>query len=246
MDLFGKVRVAILGRAHELLDRHVSTPEGVAQMIRDLEEAISNLADSVAEAAGNVTGLSRRISEAERAQAELETNADLLMTDDNPDNDDSALELQAQALDKETELEGLRAELEAAKQLHANLDEAMDKLSAKHREMLTALRTIRVQDAGAKAKTRAVEAIEAAGGALDSVDGGSVDNVAAAIQQRADKADARLGAAMGRLSSGGSDDVAKDLRLARAKAALMERQQRVTASALSQAAEPAPAGSQTS
>jgi phage shock protein A len=241
MDLLQKSMLFIKSNLHGLLDRAVNTPEAVAQLIRELEEAIDQLAGSVAEAQGNVTGLERDITQRRSKKLQLESDADLLMTDEDPTNNKSALELQAKALDVDGEITDLTEQLSGAQTVLGTLRDALDKLNRRHSQMLTEYHKMRLEFAGAQAKERAAAAItmarDATGGGADD----TVDNIGDAIRKLADTADARLAMAMGGFETAAGGQAAEDVRMARAKQALLARQHQVTQAALEQAGS-APAG----
>jgi phage shock protein A len=243
MNLREKLRIGVLGQLSELLDRVVNTPAGVAQLIRDLESAMGKLAENVGEAQGNVTGIQRDIAAAQARVAQLESDADLLINDDDPSNDVHAIELQAQADDSREHLEEQQTQLSDAQALASELSSAMSALETRHREMVAKYRQLRVLDAAARAKNQAAQAIGAASNVLAGTGVDSVDNVARAIQTRSDAADARLQLALGQLHSASGGDPAEAVRLARAKQQLLKRHPQVTAAALAAERDDVPAGS---
>jgi phage shock protein A len=228
-SLFEKVRVAVLGNLHDLLDRKVNTPAGYKQYIRDLEVALADLRAAVDEAVGTGNGYRRDITHLESEKASKQADIDLLLGDDDPANDEAALQLQVEFEDVDSQIENRRALLAENDANAAALNDAVEKLEAKHREMVNNLDRLTVTQASAKAKSRAAAAAEAAAAASDSVDGVSVDSIEARINHENDVASARFDRVIGQLQS--DDDPAQAARLARAKAALDARRAQIAGKA---------------
>lgn len=234
-SLLNKVRTAVLGNLHALLDEVANTPEAYKQRIRDLEKALADLRAAHDEAEGNCTGLKRQITQATSANAQKQADIDLLLGDDDPSNDDAALELQVDLDEANTRIVVLNTLLESAQTDKAQLDTAIDQLEDKHREMVAGLQRITLMSAASKAKDRASSAAE---NAVEASQGaGSIDSIEARIQADADRANARFGRVIGQL--GNDSDPENAAKLARAKAALAARRAQITNAAKSEAGTPA-------
>ena len=70
MTLFGKSRIALLSTLHGLLDKVIDLNSigAVRQFIRDLEASLQEMSNSLAEARGNVTSITR---DRDRLQGEM-------------------------------------------------------------------------------------------------------------------------------------------------------------------------------
>ncbi len=237
-SLFDKVRVGVLGRLHALTDKVANTPEAYKQRIRDLESALADLRAANDEAAGSVNGYKRQIAKLEGDKATKQADIDLLLGDDDPTNDDAALELQMELEGSDAQLAQLHSLLGEAENNRATLDKAVDQLVEKHKEMVTGLSRITLNAAATKAQNRASSAAEAAIAAAGTVD--SIDSIEDQIMRERDTANARFERVIGGLDSGTSP--AKAAKLARAKQALEARRATIAATAVQKVEAPAPTG----
>lgn len=228
-SLFDKARVAVLGKMHSLMDKVANTPEAYKQRIRDLEAALADLRAAVDEAVGNANGYKRQIAKIEDDKATKLADIDLLLGDDDPANDEAALELQMELEESDAQLDQVRQLLTEAEKNHETLDKAVDQLEDKRREMVNGLNRITLNAAATKAQNRASSAAEAALSATDSVDAASIDSIEANVMRDRDKANARFDRVIGNLDSGSSPE--KAAQLARAKAALAVRRNEIAAKA---------------
>ena len=217
--LMDKVRTAVLGNLHALLDQAVNTPEGYAQKIRDLDSAIADLLAAKDEANGSISGLTRDRSSAEALAAAKRADATLLAGDNDPSNDGAALTLLAEANDLDAQLAHYDEQIAT---LTANRDDvsgAIEKLQAHSRQMQSNLQKLRVTQAATKAKTRASSAIESASSAASAAGDVDFDSIEARITHDGDVADARFQRVMGQLQSP-STSAADAVRMAKAQADL--------------------------
>ena len=237
--LFDKARVAVLGKMHSLLDKVANTPDAYKQRIRDLESALADLRAAGDEATGTRNGYQRDITRLKTDQANKQADIDLLLGDDDPSNDDAALKLQMELEGVSTQLESLTALATDADNNRAMLDQAVDKLEAKHSEMVAGLNRLTLAVAATKAQNRASGAAEAALDASNAADGVSIDNIEARINHDRDVSNARFERVIGNLQSDTSPEEAA--KLARAKAALQARRAQIATQATEDAKAPASA-----
>jgi phage shock protein A len=223
-SLFDKVRVAVLGKMHSLLDEVANTPEAYKQRIRDLQSALADLRAAKDEAVGTVNGYNRQITAAQGSQASKQADIDLLLGDDDPSNDDAALQLQVEVDELNEQVASLQ-DLQAQSQSTVDdLDTALGQLESKHREMVNGLNKLTLTAAATKAKTRAATAAEAAVNASNAA--GDVDSIQARLDHDNDVANARFARVIGGMQSNSSPEQAA--KLARAKAALEARRAQIT------------------
>lgn len=224
MSLLEKARLVVKSNLHKLLDAQVNTPEGYKQLIRDLESAMADVRSGVDEAVGTANGYRRQIAAYQSDRATKQADIDLLIGDDDPSNDESAVQLQMEVehlQEQEGTYQGLLSDQE---QQVAQLNQALTQLEAKHQQMLSDLARLTQTQAIAKAKNRASSAVEAAVQAADNA--GSVDSIQAKLDHDKDVADARFDRVIGGMQASQSPEEAA--RLARAKAALAARRAQLT------------------
>lgn len=219
--LFSKARTLVMGNLHALLDKAIdlNSVEAVKQHIRDLEEALEDLQDSAATAAGAVRTAQRETQALEAQMRELDRCIEILLSDDDATNDNQALPLQARLDGLTDRLTAKRSEFVAAQTAAAQLGDAAAQLRAKHASMVEQVNTLEAMERGAKAKEQAADAIRAAGRVAGNGTDASVDNIRERIQRRSDVSDEKFARAMGDLGAATGKDVA----LATAAARLAER-----------------------
>jgi phage shock protein A len=232
-SLFNKARVAVLGRLHALLDNAANTPEAFKQRIRDLETSLAELRAANDEQVGSANGYARDITKAESDKASKQSDIDLLLGDDDPTNDSSALDLQIQLEDLDKQIQfntGLKTQAEANS---AQLSTAISQLENKHREMVNGLNQLTLTAAATKAQNRAASAAEAALSA-SSVDGTNIDSIQQKLDHEKDVSDARFARVIGGMEQSTTPEEAA--KLARAKAALLVRREQIHAQATTKGA----------
>jgi phage shock protein A len=236
--LLDKARTAVLGKMHDLLDNVANTPSAYKQRIRDLEAALADLRAAVDESVGNTNGYRRQLTGLQTSIADKQADIDLLIGDDDPTNDEAALQLQVEVEQLQAQVAQYQELLTASEANSAALNKAVDQLQAKHGEMVMGLNQITLTAAATKAKDRASSATEAAIEASNNAAGASIDSIKARIDHDADTANARFERVVGSLDTGTSPERAAAL--ARAKAQLAARRATITGAATSSAT-PSPA-----
>jgi len=237
-SLFEKAQLIVKSKLHALLDKEVNTVEGYKQLIRDLEAAMADVRSGLDEAIGTNTGYTRQLTDFNSQIAQKQADIDLLLGDNDPSNDESAVQLQLEVDQLQQQVatyQGLSGEQQA--QITA-IQQALTQLETKHQQMLTDLAKLTQTQAIAKAKNRASSAVEAATVAADNA--GSVDSIQANLEHQKDVADARFDRVMGGLQATQSPE--ETARLARAKAAVAARAAEINKQAAAPEPEPTPAG----
>ena len=223
--IFEKIRLVVLGRAHDLLNAIIDldSPSAIRQHIRDLEKAMEEIDESVATARGHETTSRNDFTRLESEWNRLDRQIDAILGDGDEANDVHALPLQAKLDGLSPQVKAAHDLVETTSQLATKLNEVRVKLQAKHEAMKTQLQTLETMDKAAKAKEQAADSLKMLNG-LDLAGGQtSVDNLARRIEERANKADARLDMALDTANAGLDDDTA----LASTAANLAQRRARL-------------------
>lgn len=241
MTLWDKARVGVLANLNKLLDKAVDTPDGYKQLIRDLDSATADLRAADDEVVGTINGIKRTITTLQTDSASKQSDIDLLLGDNDPSNDDAAVQLQMTIERNTAQIATLQQQQAEAEGNKAKLDTAIQQLENKHQEMVNELSKLTMAVAATNAQNRASSAAEAAASATDAIGSVDVDNLEAKLSHDKDVADARFERVIGGLQDNSSPEEAATL--ARAKAALEARRAQITQHAAegAPAAEPAPA-----
>jgi phage shock protein A len=223
--LFQKARIAALSAAHTLMDKVVDLNSigAVKQYVRDLENALEDLEDASAAAAGHVRTVQRDADQIQYQIKELNQNIDFILSDNKPDNDVLATPLEARLIGLEQRMSTKAEEISTGQKTSQALLEAVSTLRTRYQNMVEQVIRLEAMDKATKAKESAVEAIRQAGQIASAGADVSIDAVADRIQRRADVADARFERAMGEMN----DQVTKDVVVAQAQARLEARKARL-------------------
>jgi phage shock protein A len=224
-SLFQKARIAALSTAHSLMDKVVDLNSigAVKQYIRDLENALEDLEDSAASAAGHVRSVQRDADQVQSQIKELNQNIDFILGDNKPDNDYLATPLEARLIGLEQRASTQQEELVTGQKTAQALAEAATTLRTRYQNMVQQVQRLEAMDQATKAKENAVEAIRQAGQIASTGSDVSIDAVADRIQRRSDVADARFERVMGDMNG----QVEKDVVIAQAQARLEARKARL-------------------
>lgn len=216
-----KASLVFRTRIHSLLDKQIdaNAAGAIRTHLRDIENQLEEIDNSAADRSGDVTTIRRQIGRNTEQQEEFNKNIELLLGDDDPKNDENALEMQVQLQHLEQEEEDLVEQLAEAEKDTADLDKSVSLLRARYADMANQLRRLESMERAAKAKESVADTVrnvaEMTGG-LDSV---SVDNAVARLESRVDRASARFDRAMGTMEDSASNQVA----VAEAKRRIAER-----------------------
>src|SRR5512136_1364119 len=223
--LFQKARIAALSAAHALMDKVVDLNSigAVKQYARDLENALEDLEDASAAAAGHVRTVQRDADQIRYQIKELNQNIDFILGDGKPENDHLATPLEARLIGLEQRNSTKDEEIAAGQKTAQALNEAVSTLRTKYQNMVQQVQRLEAMDMATKAKESAVNAIKQAGQIASAGSDVSIDAVSDRIQRRADVADARFERAMGEMSG----QVEKDVVVAQAQARLEARKVRL-------------------
>jgi phage shock protein A len=223
--LFQKARIAALSAAHSLMDKVIDLNSigAVKQYVRDLENALEDLEDASAAAAGHVRTVQRDADQIRYQIKELNQNIDFILSDNKPENDSLATPLEARLIGLEQRNSTKDEEITAGQKTSQALVEAASTLRTRYQNMVQQIQRLEAMDMATKAKENAAEAIRQAGKIASTGGDVSIDAVADRIQRRADVADARFERAMGDMD----DQTQKDVVIAQAQARLEARKARL-------------------
>jgi phage shock protein A len=224
-SLFQKARVAALSAAHNLMDKVVDLNSigAVKQYVRDLENALDDLQDASATAAGHVRTVQRDVDQLKYQSKELNQNIDFILSDGKPENDHLAAPLEARLIGLEQLLSTKSEEIETGQKTAQALSEAVSTLQTRYQNMVQQVQRLEAMDKATRAKEKAVDAMRQAGQIASTGSDVSIDAVADRIQRRADVADARFERALGDMGG----QVEKDVVIAQAQARLEARKARL-------------------
>jgi phage shock protein A len=224
-SLFQKARIAALAAAHSLMDRVVDLNSigAVKQYVRDLENALEDLEDASAAAAGHVRTVQRDADQVRSQIRELNQNIDFVLSDNKPENDYLATPMEARLIGLEQRATTQDEEIGTGQKTAQALNEAVSTLRTRYQNMVQQVQRLEAMDKATRAKESAVDAIRQAGQIASAGSDVSIDAVADRIQRRADVADARFDRALGEMNG----EVEKDVVIAQAQARLEQRKARL-------------------
>jgi len=224
-SIFQKARIAALSAAHSLMDKVVDLNSigAVKQYVRDLENALEDLEDASAAAAGHVRTVERESEQFRYQIKELNQNIDFILGDSKPENDHLATPLEARLIGLEQRMTSKTEEIDTGKKTAQALSEAVSTLRTRYQNMVQQVQRLEAMDQAAKAKENAVKAIRQAGQIASTGSDVSIDAVSDRIQRRSDVADARFQQVMGDMTG----QVEKDIVIAQAQARIEARKARL-------------------
>ena len=224
-SLFDKARIAALSAAHSLMDKVVDLNSigAVKQYVRDLENALEDLEDATATAAGHVRTVQRDAEQLRYQIKELNQNIDFILSDGKPENDNLATPMEARLIGLEQRMSTKDEEIATGQKTAQALSEAASTLRTRYQNMVQQIQRLEAMDMATRAKENAAKAIRQAGQITSAGSDVSVDAVADRIQRRADVADARFERALGDMN----DLVQKDVVIAQAQSRLEQRKARL-------------------
>src|SRR3989338_336711 len=234
-SILSKARILLLGNIHALLDSAIdlNSPEMIKQRIRDLEDAKNQAHDDLAASVGEVSVLRQDVTMLETIAATTNENIDLILGDGDESNDKDAITLQKKLLNLEQDLLAKKDELQTAIEVEAALRTAVESITAKHEEMVTAMNSIQNQVRSTAAKDRPAEASRSSGAQAGGEDAPG-DNIQERLRRRAATADAKLEQQLGSVKKPEDSALA-----ARAKQLIADRKAK-----LAEAAQPAAAAAE--
>lgn len=199
-----KVRLVVLGTAHDLLDRAIdmNSPSALRQYTRDLEEALERLRSEAAIQAAQVRTLEREKGDVQEKLIVREAAVSKLL---NAGQRDAAKLKAAEIVNLRSRSEQLTTQVAAQGTVSNNLDQAVAKLEARHSDMLNRVRDLERLDRESKAKEHAADAVRAANRLVDGGADLSIDAIESHMRERNDVANEKFERAMGSASTVAED-----------------------------------------
>jgi phage shock protein A len=156
--LFQKARIAALSAAHALMDKVVDLNSigAVKQYVRDLENALEDLEDASAAAAGHVRTVQRDAEQIRYQIKELNQNIDFILGDNKPENDNST-PLEARLIGLEQRMSTKDEEITTGQKTAQALSEAVSTLRTRYQGMVQQVIRLEAMDKATKAKESAVK-----------------------------------------------------------------------------------------
>lgn len=218
VSILEKFRLVVFGNVHSLLDAIIdeTSPEAIAQNIRDLENAIEELKSEATNAEGDMNFSIEKLTKIKNKIEDAEENIAILEGDDDKSNDENVLPLQVKLIGLEDSLEVAQEEVDTYKQSVDALESTISALEGKLQGRMAQLNLSKSKDNTTDAKDKAAKAIEMAN-KFESIS--SVDNLSERIDRKASIADVRLKKAM----QGMNKNVDEDIVVAKARARIAER-----------------------
>lgn len=200
-----KVRTLVLSNLHELLDKTIdlNSTGAIKQHIRDLETARDKITDEAAIAKGRLLTLQSEIRDLDVQVGTTNENIELFINDADPSNDRLAETLEARLIGFEKKLADKKDALAAETTTSAALEDASNRLRAKHAEMVDTLRKLESIERTTRAKETAAAALRQASKTGEV----SVDNVTQRLKERETVANARFERALGDMADKVDADV---------------------------------------
>lgn len=200
-----KVRTVVLSNLHELLDKTIdlNSTGAIKQHIRDLEMARDKITDEAAIAKGRLLTLQSEVRDLTVQVGTTNENIDLFINDGDPANDNLAETLEARLIGFEKKLAEKKEALVAETTTSTALEDASNRLRAKHAAMVETLRKLESIERTTKAKEAAAAALRQASKTGEV----SVDNVTQRLKERETVANARFERALGDMADKVDTDV---------------------------------------
>lgn len=200
--LISKIRLVVVGTAHDLLDKAIdlNSPSAVRQYVRDMETALDQLRNESAIQAGQVRTMTRELGDLKH---NIETETAIvakIMAGIYPNKETLARAKGTLIVGWQKEVPGREQDLEDQKKASMSIDEAVAKLDAKHTVMVQRVRELERIDRQSKAKEHAADSLKAAGALVSGGSDISIDNIEEKMRARKDVADEKFDRAMGSVS----------------------------------------------
>ena len=194
MSFLQKLRAVTLGTAHDLLDKAVdmNSPSILRQYIRDLEDALGKMNSEVAIQNGQLRTMKRERDDLSHVIDTDKATAKSLLASQ-PDRARSKAEL---VVVNQKHLDQMDIDIQNQQKTAEDLAGAVEKLQAKHDQMLSRVRELERIDRDSKTKEATAAALSNAGSLANSVSSRSVDDVEDRMRRRNDVASAKFDQAM--------------------------------------------------
>lgn len=196
--LLDKLRLGVLASANAILDRVIdmNSVEAVKEQVRALEEARDQLRQDCATAEGSRRSLQREVLRADGAATATEENIRVILGDSDPSNDHFAAKLAEKLVGMTEDRKAKAVELDTAKTTATALAAALERVNVKLEQMRRQIDSLNRLERESRSNERAAEAVERATELTAEGAEARVDDVAAALERRAETSRVRLEQAM--------------------------------------------------
>jgi phage shock protein A len=203
MSLFQKVRAVTLGGIHDLLDKAIdmNSTSVVRQYVRDLESALNNLTTEVAVQNGTLRTMAREKAELDAKIENQKVTVTQLLKSVDPTAAQLARDKAKLILTEQTQSATIANQIATQTKTNNDLYATVQRMQAKHDEMVIRVRELERIDRDSKAKENAASAVKQAGSIFNSADTSSVDDLQERMLRRNDVANAKFDQAMGSVAS---------------------------------------------
>jgi phage shock protein A len=190
-----KLRVVMLGAAHDLLDKTIdlNSPSALRQYVRDLEDALSKMKSEAAIQAGAIRTLTR---EHDDFVTSIKAKKDSIQADINAGNQTRARQTATIVVTLQNQLERNEKDLASQKVASTSLDSAVELLELKHTDIVLRVRELERIDRTSKAKEQSAESLNAATKLSSMGSSISIDDIESKVRSRGDVADEQFSRAM--------------------------------------------------
>lgn len=198
-----KLRLVVLGNAHELLNKAIDTnsPAALNQYVRDIEDNLTQLRASAATQEGQLRTMQREASDLQSSIATAKVTITKILAGSDPKKDAIAAAKASEVVRMQQRLTENDAAADQQRLAVSKLNDAVQQLENKHDDVVHKVRELDRLDRDSKAKDAAARSVESAnqllGGGID------IDDVQDRLRQRNDVAGARFDRAMSTGIGGG-------------------------------------------
>lgn len=197
MSLFEKARLVTVGTAHDLLDKFIdlNSPTVVRQSVRDYETGVRELSNEIAVQQGELPGLKREVAGIQLKIDTLSATVKTLQNSANASDPNVVTVIRQKAqtiLALNGQLTSANQRVDAQNAEIATLKTTLDRMNAKHDDLVVRLHELERLDMDTKAKAHAATAIQNASQIFNSTDTSSVDNLAERMRHKNDIANAQF------------------------------------------------------
>ncbi len=215
--IFDKISTLIGSNIHALLDAAIDLDSVGAckEQVRKIEDESNNLKRHAAAARADVGMAQAAVDGTKHRIDENTANAQMLLSDDDPSNDNVATTLMEEVVTLQETLAEQEQALADAKKVADGMAEASNKLSAKKTELIRNINRLENMQRTSNAKKNAADALTQVAALSNGAGAVSVDDIAARMKREGAVQDERLNEALASTSGGSSADA---VRAAKAKA----------------------------
>jgi phage shock protein A len=191
-----KLRLVVLGNAHELLNKAIDTnsPAALNQYVRDIEDNLAQLRGSAASQEGQLRTMTREASDVQSSVTTAKVTITKILAGSDPKKDAIAAIKASEVVHMQQRLQESNDAIDQQKLAVSKINEAVHQLEEKHDDVMHKVRELSRLDRDSKAKEAAARSIESANQLLGN--GIDINDVKDRLNRRNDVASARFDQAM--------------------------------------------------